>query len=77
MTFTVELSNLIIILECVKHWRRLLGHIMKYIKLQLQGSGPWNVATDYPKKNNSTKVLVYFAINHDALHILMEESPSF
>lgn len=50
---------------------------MKDIKRQLQGSGPCNVAIDYRKTNNATKVLVYFAINHDALHILTEESPSF
>ena len=35
------------------------------------------LTVDYPKTNSATKVLAYFAINHDALHILMEESPYF
>ena len=35
------------------------------------------LTVDYPKTNNATKVLAYFAINHDALQILMEESPYF
>ena len=35
------------------------------------------LGVDYPKTNNATKVIAYFAINHDALHILMEESPHF
>ena len=35
------------------------------------------LSVDYPKTNNATKVLAYFAINHDALYILMEESTYF
>ena len=35
------------------------------------------LTVDYPKTNNATKVLAYFAINHHALQILMEESPYF
>ena len=40
---------------------------MEDIKVQLQGG----VFVDYTNINNATKVLAYFAINHDALHILM------
>ena len=29
------------------------------------------VFVNYTKINNATKILAYFAINHDALHILM------
>ena len=35
------------------------------------------LSVDYPKTNNAMKVLAYFVINHDALHILMKESPHF